>query len=44
MKITYSQNSLQSSGAINFVDKIIKDTAPYSHVNQTLGDRRVAAK
>lgn len=43
MKITYSKDSIQSFGGINFVDKIIKDAGIYSHIDQTLGYRGVTA-
>lgn len=43
MKITYSQDSIQSFGGINFVDKILKDSGIYSRINQSLGNRGVTA-
>ncbi|SDD13079.1 hypothetical protein SAMN05216323_108912, partial [Williamwhitmania taraxaci] len=44
MKITYSSDTINSFGGINFADKIIREASIYDTIDQTLGIRGVKAQ
>ena len=43
MKCTYSQESIQSFGGINFTDKILRNAGIYDHIDETLDNRGLTA-
>ena len=44
MKITYSSDTINSFGGINFADKIIRDASIYHTIDETLGRRGVKSR